>query len=720
MELSLSQITRAWKQQSCTARALLFVLAAFLSVVNIMSHAATDELGQASPGETPYQFPTVPPRHHHARELLASSMRYVALENRMIDPISGYPFEGWNQDPAKGLYLRSFTQLTAIGQYMELLANIIVGTCDTPFLSRKQALANLAHVVKSLRQDQRDPKLSAGNLLGNFLDLATGKRLGPLAVDVEKHKFQAAFGRDKAEAIWKALQAKGWIIPRGNDLEADIARSAKYGSEHFDGPLAPFSDNATKTKIMDILDPRVVMVVFIDNANLSAAAAKTIGALLNPGIKDHAEIPELRQELERFLEDQQAGYARLFDANAGQFYFGRDATKDRHFGWVNLQGKWVTGHVDYLVNEFRGPATFVVTRFGLPIAAIKNLGFKMKPYLMQDARDVFVLAPWEGSAFQALGLELAMTELERPSWRKLLENVVDVEIDYSMRNKLPGFLSESYSGEGVQYTGSVGIPEITVSPLPRITDAASLYTLGAAYSVAPEKIEQFLAANWPLISSLLTEHGPWEGLKGANQEVIRFQTTAHTLALILGLLGTGSDHMKAYLESKGLRPGLDEIFKPGEDVDLLSSDTQVFAWNGKGSPIHSSRDKVAFHARTDRVSNAGIAFVPSSSQGANLSGGLLSLRYRSFVAIDKAVITLKPVGSATAVEALIPTQIFCHLASTGGQEHELRVPLPAAPGLAQIKEVVITFGPESQGRPIDLSVTHLRVVPIAGEGDQRQ
>ena len=184
----------------------------------------------------------------------------------------------------------------------------------------------------------------------------------------------------------------------------------------------------------------------------------------------------------------------------------------------------------------------------------------MKPYRMSDERDVYVLAPWEGSAFQALGLELSMTELDRPSWRQLLENVVDVEIDFATRHKLPGFLSESYSGEGVQYTGSVGIPDITVSPLPRITDAASLYTLGAAYSVAPDKIEQFLAANWPVVSTLLTEHGPWEGLKGTRQEVIRFQTTAHTLALILGLLGTGSDHMKTYLDSKGLGARLDQVF----------------------------------------------------------------------------------------------------------------------------------------------------------------
>ena len=110
-----------------------------------------------------------------------------------------------------------------------------------------------------------------------------------------------------------------------------------------------------------------------------------------------------------------------------------------------------------------------------------------------------------------------MTELARPSWRRLLENVVDVEIDYATRHKLPGFLSESYSGEGVQYTGSVGIPDITVSPLPRITDAASLYTLGTAYTVAPDKIERFLAANWPAVSRLLTEHGPWEGLKGTRR-----------------------------------------------------------------------------------------------------------------------------------------------------------------------------------------------------------
>ena len=92
-------------------------------------------------------FPTVPPDHKHARALLENAMRYAAPATRMIDPVSGYPFEGWNQDPKQGLFLRSFTQLTAIGQWMELLANVVAGHADTPDLSREQALADLTRLV---------------------------------------------------------------------------------------------------------------------------------------------------------------------------------------------------------------------------------------------------------------------------------------------------------------------------------------------------------------------------------------------------------------------------------------------------------------------------------------------------------------------------------------------------------------------------------------------
>ena len=127
----------------------------------------------------------------------------------------------------------------------------------------------------------------------------------------------------------------------------------------------------------------------------------------------------------------------------------------------------------------------------------------MKPYRMADGREVYTLAPWEGSAFQLLGLQLSLNEPARPGWRTLLQHAVDLEIDYSTRHTLPGLLSESYTGNGVEYSGRVGIPDIAVNPKPRVTDAPSLYSLGAAYTAAPEKVEQFLTANWPVVSGLL-------------------------------------------------------------------------------------------------------------------------------------------------------------------------------------------------------------------------
>jgi hypothetical protein len=711
MEITSSRVRRLWSHERFAAGGLVLALALFPRPAGIMSRGMAGEPDGTRSEATSCRFPTVPPMHQHVRALLANAMRYIAPENRMIDAASGYPFEGWNQDPKQGLYLRSFTQLTAIGQFMELLANVAAGNADTPYLSRDQALAKLTHLVQSLRQDQEDPRLSSGKLLGNFLDLASGKRLGPLASEVEKHKILSAFGREKGEAIWKALQAKGWIVSQNNDREAAIQRSATYGSDHFDGVLSPFSDPATKQKIMEILDQRVVLLVFIDNANLSGSVAKSIGALLRPGIKDRPESAELRHELEQFLDQQREGYARLYDAQAGQFYFGWDATKDRLFGWTDLQGNWTTGHVDYLVNEFRGPATFIVARFGFPLDAIQNLGFKMKPYRMRDGREIYVLAPWEGSAFQALGLELSFSEWDRPGWRELLKNVVDVEIDYALRHTLPGFLSESYSGEGVEYTGRIGIPDITVSAQPRLTSAASLYTLGTAYSVAPQKIEEFLSANWPVVSSLMTEHGPWEGFNTAKGEVIRFQTSAHTFALVLGFLRTASEDMKRYLDSRGRNERLEEVFKVGEEVDLLSDETQVFAWNDQASPIRSTRENGSFHVRCDRLGNAGIAFVSSRSQGVNLSGGLLTLRYRCGVPVEQAIIALKPPRGASAGTGLIPSEIFCHFTDNGAREQQIEVPLPATPGLARTKEVVITFGPGSTGRPIDPSVARLKITP---------
>ena len=84
------------------ARFLALVLAALAS-------------GQAGTGDSPSgsRFPSLPAGHTRARDLLENAMSYASPANKIVDPVSGYPFEGWNHVPNQGLHLRAFTQLTA-------------------------------------------------------------------------------------------------------------------------------------------------------------------------------------------------------------------------------------------------------------------------------------------------------------------------------------------------------------------------------------------------------------------------------------------------------------------------------------------------------------------------------------------------------------------------------------------------------------------------------
>ena len=250
-----------------------------------------------------------------------------------------------------------------------------------------------------------------------------------------------------------------------------------------------------------------------------------------------------------------------------------------------------------------------------------------------------------------------------------------------------------------------------MNPKPRITDAASLYTLGVAYRLAPAKIEQFLAANWPVISKLQTDHGPWEGFNITKQQPIEFQTSAHTLALILGILGTGPENMKRYLDFKRLSGRLAEFERPGKNADFLSEETSVFAWDDRREAVTSKRERMAFHVQGTRVHELGIAFVVNRPDGANLSSGALTLRYRCLGPMKSAVIAFKPAANAAAQSLWIPKELFIPLADTRGQEQEIEVPLPATPGLMRVKEVVLTSKIAAAEPSVDLSITRLTFTP---------
>ena len=336
-----------------------------------------------------FNFPLINPQHENLQWLLVNAMGYLKPEHGLVDPASGYPVEGWNQEPQHGLYLRSFTQLTAIGERIELLANIAAGFAENPYISRAESLSQLRLMLSSLLTDQQDPKVSARGLLGNFLGFDAAGRIGPLGEEVEKIQFVEAFDEELATQIWAALVARGWILPQQDGSFAKISRKGEYGDSFFTGALAPFGESNTRARILSLLDTRVVQIIFGDNANLTASAAKALGALLHSSIHEDTAAVELRDKLEQFIAAQEDGYRQLYDEESGSFYFGWNATRDRYTGWEDNSGNWVVGHMDYLVNEFRGPLQFVVQRFGLPIDAIKNSGFKIKPYRMANGSDVY-------------------------------------------------------------------------------------------------------------------------------------------------------------------------------------------------------------------------------------------------------------------------------------------------------------------------------------------
>ena len=647
-----------------------------------------------------FLFPLVKPEHAHMQTLLANAMGYLKPEHGLVDPASGYPVEGWNQDSERGLYLRSFTQLTAIGEWIEILANIAAGYADNPYISREEALNRLSHAVSSLLADQTDPAVSAKGLLGNFLGFGPAGRIGPLSDEVEKQKFVAAFGEEQAVQIWDALVARKWIFPQQDGSFAKVPRKGEYGDKFFTGELAPFAESNLCAQIMAVLDTRVVQIIFGDNANLTASAAKAFGALRHSSVKADPVAVQLCEQLEQFIARQEEGYRYLYDEPSGTFTFGWNATKDRFAGWEDSNGKWITGRMNYFVNEFRGPLCFVVQRFDFPADAVKNSGFKIKPYRMTDGRDLYTLATWHGSSFQSLGLSLFMQELDAPGWRENLENSVAINLDFSSRNKLPGFLSEAYSGNGVEYTGDIGIPDVAVTDHPRITDAPSLYTLGVAYEVAPDQVEELLSKHWKSIQQLFTGHGPWEGFNTTQNQVIEFQTAAHTLALILGGIGSAEENMQRYLTWQGVT-SLSKV-QGGESVavDLLDG-PQWISWSSAGDSLESLHWKNGFRLRGDAVRNGAVTV--KLPKPVSLSNGALLIHYRAARPLN-TVITLA--GGPMAFQ----NEIFVRF-DTAEFEKEIRIPLPATPGLENVAELVVRFGDQLAPVPVDLTLSGFEFVP---------
>jgi hypothetical protein len=99
------------------------------------------------------------------------------------------------------------------------------------------------------------------------------------------------------------------------------------------------------------------------------------------------------------------------------------------------------------------------------------------------------------------------------------------------------------------------------------------------------------------------------------------------------------------------------------------------------------------------------------AEGISLANGELIIRYRASAPIEHAVITLTKVQGGPYAEPQFPNQIFVRFSATESGEGEIHVPLPATPGLARTKGLVLALGKDSEAVAADLTITALKFVP---------
>jgi hypothetical protein len=230
--------------------------------------------------------------------------------------------------------------------------------------------------------------------------------------------------------------------------------------------------------------------------------------------------------------------------------------------------------------------------------------------------------------------------------------------------------------------------------------------------IAPGKIERFLEEHWPMISGLFTSHGPWEGWNTSRNEIIPYQTTVHTLSLILGGIGSAHENMHRYLEQRNLSGPLEKLYKPGDRVNLLGAENRVIPWASDQSRFEFTRERGSCRFASQLAGIGGMTFIVAEDRTISLSNGRLVLRYRSEGQVVDGHISFKRAQDDPLPAPAIPAEIFTRFKHTKEEEEEMEIVLPATPVLSGIKEISLVFGTSGNQPPVDLSITAFEFIPF--------
>ena len=587
---------------------------------------------------------------------------------------------------------------------MELLANVVAGQADSPdLLARAGPGAASTHLVATLRRDQQRPD---ARLEGPARQLPRpGHRQAARPAGLrrrEGRRSSTPSARRRARRSGRPCRPRGGSSRGTTDREAEIQRGEQVRLGALRRPARPL--RATSRRSGRSWRSSTSGSSWSSSATTPTSptsAAKTIGALLPPevagparGRRDPPRARSVPRRPEGRLRPPLRRRRPASSTSAGTPP-GTASSAGR-----TCQGNWTTGPHGLLRQRVPRPGD--VRRRPVRAPRRRDRQPRLQDEALPAAGRRGRSTPWpRGRARRSRrwGWACRSTELESPSWRTLLGNVgrrrdrlrraqgpagLPLRVVHRRRRPVHGRASAS--------------PRSPSRPGPRITDAASLYCLGVAYTIAPDKVERFLAANWPVVSTLLTDHGPWEGYNVTRQRADPVPDLgAHPVADPRPARHRPAN-MKRYAEHAGLRrpPGRALPARRGgrpprrRDAGLRLDQ--------QGRPRSAgTRGRRASASRATGSTSLGIAFVPTGTGGGEPLGRPapppLPLRRR-----DRAGRHRPQAGRRRPGSGLIPKEIFTRFEDTGGREEEIRRHPAATVGLSRIKEVVITHEQAGEAR----------------------
>lgn len=618
---------------------------------------------------------------------------------------SGHPIEGmrWNaarQEPES----LAFTQLTAQGVAGEVLAAIASGRIVCPYLSRPQALEDLRQLIGALRADQRDPRVSYWGLPIAFMEFDhDGRRQAPRLPFVYRETLDAIFSGWDTEKLWNSLVASAWI----QQWDGTVNRDAP---QYRDKSLAGF-DEGEAAAVQRLLDQRARSVVTGDIVNLLRSLA-VIWAEIRPLRQDErfgTQADELLREIDDYLEALEPGFRELlYDGSTGLLRRGFTAYEDadQRKGII----EWNSYH-NFANDEFRLGILLATLLFDLPDDAYAHLSLAM--------RDATPLSyPGGAISLWSEAYEFNPDGPQSPG-QQLTDHYIRSFLDFARGHGQPGLLAECYVSPQ-EYSPAVGNPWVARTAKPRRTDVAPLYTLGGAYAAAgpqlKKAINHFLMQNWEILEQrMLGPYGYWDAYDRNRGEPVKIKTAAHGFHLITGLLGTGRDDMKRFLEAKGLYQRYLQLRRPGAPIGFLAD---------IGAPRVAEKPEEGGIVRLDRTPDGSLHIVSSGfvwvalefpllqQEPVSLSNGWLVLQYSN------------PDGGVKGAKIVIATKRPEPLQSNHFTQNEIdlsivkgdgssRIPLPPTPALSAATARLYLYGLEGRPVPLDFTIKAFRFDPYA-------